>query len=490
MTTKQKTAQEWFVLALQHYGQERYRQAMHAHQQVKRLDPGGFHDSMLDGMHLFLADRFEEALASYERAISRKPEESLAHAHRGVVLMCLQRDDEALVAFEEALRLDPGNSVALTQMGNVYLFLKRYGEALELADRVLAGREPDEALQAMRVRTGALYNLGRYDEALEGAERIIGLAPRKVFGYAAKADTLEQLGHLEEALVSYEQALHRDPGNTALWNRTGAVLLRLGRPADALAAYERAQRLEEDLVSLNGKGVALLEMRRLVDALDAFEHALLTHPGDPLLLDNRSLVLQAMQSQEGQPRRRLRLYGAGALLGWGAAVTAVVCLALVLLAHPDLLLLPVEVPALLLYPLVCWLGWRGPRGHGFQRLLLRWLPLSVLPDQVFVWRRPRAEDSLLKLMRADLVGVLYLLVVAWLIQRCLSLLGGGTDPFSAWFLLGVNLLLLLHTLLVILAGLLFCVWPLLSATWRLLVRFFALVVRSGSRRGRAAQEQE
>jgi tetratricopeptide (TPR) repeat protein len=495
MKTKPTETEEWFALAIQCYGQARYRQGRHAHQQVKRQAPGGFHDSMLDGMQLFLDDRFEEALASYEHALAARSSDALAHAHRGVVLMCLHRDEEALDVLEQALRLDPGHEVALTQMGNVYLFLGRYEEALALAEQVLA-KDPSAALPALRVKTTALYNLSRLEESLAAAEQVIGLAPGKVFGYAAKADALEQLGRLDDALAAYERALRSALDNAVLWTRMAGVLLRKGFAGDALVAYERALRIEgEDLASHNGRGVALMELGRLTEALEAFDRALLLHPGNQDLLSNRELVLEAMRAPAGQAgaenhsrgwwaSRRWawapldgafgamggaasRFRQAFALIGWVGVGAGAVGIGLILLFHPDLrpllavMLHPLEIAALPLYPLACWFGWAHRRKGGFNPRVLRPSSVSGRPPR-YVWRAG-ADVLWLRLTRGNLVGALYLLVYA-------SLLQAKADHLTALAMGAENLLFLLHALILVLTGFLFCIWPIVTGAWHSLAR--------------------
>jgi tetratricopeptide (TPR) repeat protein len=513
---EQKRVEEWFAWAIQCYAQGHSRQGRSASRQLKRLAPGGFHDCMLDGMQLFLGDRFEEALAAYDRALAAMPASSLAHAHRGVVLMCLQLDEESLAAFERALQLDPDNPVALSHLGNAYLFLKRYDEALKLAERVLA-QGLVVALPLLRVRTTALYKLERYDEALVSAEQVIVLAPGKVFGYAAKADALEQLGRLDEALQAYERALRYSPGNAVLWTRMARVLLQLELAGDALVAYERALRIEaEDLAAHNGKALALMELGRYGEALRVLDLALRMHPGNPVLLGNREQVIEALTPPDGQPgsespRRPRSLWkvvtvslpGASSLLrrhrkliGWTGAGALVVASGLILLFHPDLRpLLDASLRALLiaalpLYPLACWFGWGKLRRHGFNPRALRRVPATGWLPPRYVWRRPSPLDLWTRLVRANLVGALYLLGSASLLQICGSLLQERADAFTVGVFLAENLLFLLHVLALVLTGLLFCAWPLIGPALRALSRLAAQVRPGRFRRRMAAREQE
>src|SRR5260370_42260868 len=52
--------------------------------------------------------RFEEALASYDRAIALKPDYSEALGNRGYILKELKLFEEALASYDRAIALDPG----------------------------------------------------------------------------------------------------------------------------------------------------------------------------------------------------------------------------------------------------------------------------------------------------------------------------------------------------------------------------------------------
>jgi len=51
--------------------------------------------------------RFEEALADYDRAIAASPDFTEAHYNRGVALLELKKPDEALASYDRAIALKP-----------------------------------------------------------------------------------------------------------------------------------------------------------------------------------------------------------------------------------------------------------------------------------------------------------------------------------------------------------------------------------------------
>ena len=51
--------------------------------------------------------RNEEAVASYQKYLTRKPEDADAWTHQGIALVELKRDAEALASFDRAVALHP-----------------------------------------------------------------------------------------------------------------------------------------------------------------------------------------------------------------------------------------------------------------------------------------------------------------------------------------------------------------------------------------------
>jgi tetratricopeptide (TPR) repeat protein len=115
-------------------------------------------------------NRFDEALASYDRALAVRPDAE-ALSNRGVTLRELKRFDEALASYDRALAVRPDYVEALNNRGNTLRELKRFDEALASYDRALALR-PDYA-EALSNRGTLLYELKRFDEALASFDRAL-----------------------------------------------------------------------------------------------------------------------------------------------------------------------------------------------------------------------------------------------------------------------------------------------------------------------------
>lgn len=117
------------------------------------------------GNGLITQHRYEEALATFERALTLDSQSALAWNGKGDALNNLQHYDEALSAYEQALTLDPKNAFAWNSEGNTLASLGRHEEALSAYEQVLA-LDPKNAI-AWTNKIAILRHLRRRAEAQE-----------------------------------------------------------------------------------------------------------------------------------------------------------------------------------------------------------------------------------------------------------------------------------------------------------------------------------
>lgn len=120
-------------------------------------------------------ERHEEALASYDRAISLKPDYLKANSQRAKLLVAMQKPEQALAQFDEIIRLMPENAEAYASRGNLLKHLDRNVDALASYDAAL--RHNPGLPEVHNNRGKVLRDLGRYAEALASYDRAIALRP-------------------------------------------------------------------------------------------------------------------------------------------------------------------------------------------------------------------------------------------------------------------------------------------------------------------------
>src|SRR5262249_235483 len=83
---------------------------------------------------------FTAAVELIGQALKLDPKDDWAHLHIGYALLELKRYEDALASCDRALAIKPGIPEALNNRGIALLGLARYGEAIDSFDRALAIR--------------------------------------------------------------------------------------------------------------------------------------------------------------------------------------------------------------------------------------------------------------------------------------------------------------------------------------------------------------
>ena len=194
------------------------------------------------GLALSGLSRHEEALASYDRAVSLDPDRAVTHLAKALPLARLGRDEEALASCERAAYLDPSLPDAYLSKADILAGMDRADEALTACDMAV---EIDGSLQrAHFLRGNILAGMDRADEALVAYDRAIELDVYDGTARMRRADMLAVEGRADEALVAYDVAADLDPQNAEACSRKASLLRILGRYDDALCCYNRAAEIE------------------------------------------------------------------------------------------------------------------------------------------------------------------------------------------------------------------------------------------------------
>ncbi len=188
-------------------------------------------------------------------------------------------------AFERSLALRPAdNDAALTGQATLAAARHEFAEALALTDRALAINAYSPTTWA--VRSDALTELGRYDEARAAVQRLLDLSPDGVDALTRASYALELRGDVDRARAALEQAAQEAtrPADVAFaqqylgelaWNEGDLAAARsaydAGLAADPsslalLAGRAKVQAAEGDTVA------AAADYRRVVERLPAPEH--------------------------------------------------------------------------------------------------------------------------------------------------------------------------------------------------------------------------
>ncbi|MEJ2309560.1 MAG: tetratricopeptide repeat protein [Gammaproteobacteria bacterium] len=107
---------------------------------------GSAADAIAEGDRLSAAGEWEEAIAAYRKAISEKPDSSVALTRLGGAMLARQRYSDSIGYFQEAISRDAGNHGAFIGLGISYLHMGRYDlsrAALQEARKLPSGKQED-----------------------------------------------------------------------------------------------------------------------------------------------------------------------------------------------------------------------------------------------------------------------------------------------------------------------------------------------------------
>lgn len=179
--------------------QQRYEEAIERYRGVLEIDPeyAPAHAGM--GYALFRLKRYEEAVESLARSVSREPESPATagrHVAMGRAFVALGRMETAEEHFARALEIDSRNVVALDSFAGLRFRQQRYEEALRLYETLI---EIGENSAQLHVNMGTtLYHLDRPVEALRSLDRALSLDP-----------ALVRTGFSEDALTKMRDILRQ-----------------------------------------------------------------------------------------------------------------------------------------------------------------------------------------------------------------------------------------------------------------------------------------
>ncbi|MCA2623843.1 MAG: tetratricopeptide repeat protein, partial [Microcystis sp. M19BS1] len=237
-----------------------------------------------------MGKEYEQAIASYDRALEIKPDKHEAWYNRGVALGNLGRFEQAIASYDRALEIKPDFHQAWNNRGNALDDLGRLEEAIASYDRALEFK-PDYH-QAWYNRGNALGNLGRYEEAIASYDRALEFKPDFHEAWYGRGVALDDLGRFEQAIASYDRALEIKPDYPDAWYGRGVALGNLGRFEEAIASYDRALEIKPDYPDAwYGRGVALGNLGRFEEAIASYDKALEIKPDFHLAWNYRGVAL-------------------------------------------------------------------------------------------------------------------------------------------------------------------------------------------------------
>ncbi len=249
-------------------------EAEQLYRRVLEHRPGSFDCQHLLGVISYQRGNCLEAVRQIDAALKINSRVVDAHLNRGNALLRLKRFDEALASYDKAIALKGEPDAALLNCrGSALRNLGRLEDARVDLDRAIALR-PD-LLEAYNNRANVLKDLGRPDEALADYDHAIALKPDNADAFNNRGNLHKQLAHHDKALADYQKAVALRPDYPEAFYNHGTMLLELHRYEEAVTQLSRAIALRPAYAeAFYNRGTTLMAMPRIDDALADFAEAL------------------------------------------------------------------------------------------------------------------------------------------------------------------------------------------------------------------------
>ena len=246
--------------------------------------------------HLYKANNFlddwraEAALEEFDKVIKLTPKSVDAWKGRADSLFVLGRNSGALASYDKAISLRPQDVQTrikiLINKGRILYYQRRYKQSLENYEKALEINSKE--VEALSGKGISLLGLGKFSEAETSFRELKAIKPNdpKIwYEIGLATENLQGMEkakkYFQEALQTYKPFLRENPKDVISWTDQGAVLLKLNDPQKALDSFEQALKLDNDFhEALVGKGNALVNLERYQEAVLAFELAIKSRPRD------------------------------------------------------------------------------------------------------------------------------------------------------------------------------------------------------------------
>ncbi len=199
-----------------------------------------------EGVQFVIDGKYEKSIISFDKAIEKIPRFMRAYYTKGRILGQLKRYDAVIKNCDDALELNKKQPRILAHKSVSLHALKRYKESLEIAQ--LAVQYGNNLSITYEARANAYAALGHYELAITDYNKTLELVTDidntdNDVTYLNKICPLYNLGRYQEALESCDLALKvtNNPNKLPqIYSKKAMVLNKLGRHTEALESTKKA----------------------------------------------------------------------------------------------------------------------------------------------------------------------------------------------------------------------------------------------------------
>ncbi len=240
---------------------------------LRRVDADPFRDAVRDAV--LAEDRAKFVELAGQKAALEQPPGFVAFLGESQAIVVERRRQ----LLQSAVSRRPENLSLLMILGGTYSINQQSGvnERLRWFQAAVAAAPAN--LAALNNLGNALYDAGRWDEAIAFFKKAIELDPKYAMAHANLGTALRNKGQLDEAIACYKKAIELDPKFAMAHYNLGIALKDKGQLDEAIACYKKAIELDPKLAKAHfNLGVALKEKGQLDEAIACYKKAIELDP--------------------------------------------------------------------------------------------------------------------------------------------------------------------------------------------------------------------
>jgi len=233
-----------------------------------------------EGNTLYKKRKFDEAIACYEKAIEKQPNDLMYHNNRCAVLMEKGKEnyDKVLEICQDLISRryeindkNPGGASfekvakVYNRMASVFEKQQKFSEAIEMYNKSMTEDNQRSTRNALR----------EVERAKEKFEKEQYLDSGKAEEHREKGNELFKAKDWAGAKKEYDEALRRNPTDAKLYSNRAAALTKLLAYPDALRDLDECLKLDPNFIkAYSRKGAAHFFMKEYHKALEAYDNGL------------------------------------------------------------------------------------------------------------------------------------------------------------------------------------------------------------------------
>jgi tetratricopeptide (TPR) repeat protein len=272
-------AEAHFNLGLVREEQSRFEEAIASFQRAIGLKPRLHGANLFLGVAFFRLNQLEKSVAAIQKETAAYPKDAAAWMWLGVVRLAEERPEEAVEALDKATRLAPDDLDILYHRGRAHLLVSKNSYAKMF-------KADPKSWRVHEVIAQANAEADRHTDAVAEFQAAIKLAPNQPGLHEELGSEYRSLGKVQEAEESYLRELEIAPHNALAKYELGALAVEQGNGARGKELIEAALKEKPGLLH-SDYNLGRAEMLLGNDALAAqlLERATTVPGSDPEVIE-------------------------------------------------------------------------------------------------------------------------------------------------------------------------------------------------------------